>query len=338
MDRLTKEFSEVFASLDANYMALLRNPLVQQGRGVDRSHVDEFTALLSRCVPVTAAEKSFAASMRFLAQKSRSSFIKAMFEGRYACVCLLIDGRMIEIGLKVEHLFSINYDADGTVHIGPPRPPPDQRGSRRRGRKGHGRTIADASGSASGVATGIVSSDLDSTDDDADGFLRVDHRGRGHQVGRPVLDDAARKQLISELNAASSELDAASSEPTGDSFAGNGTTNETTEIAPEPQKAPVVAPKKKATYLDVAGRATLNAGKDLASETGANSPPSSSSSMGGSASNSGISTPALWADLVEEELLARAAAEEAAAKAAAKAAVEATTACDKKSPAKKPGK
>lgn len=239
-----QQVTRFMASLDALYTTLLQCNLVRaakEGNKLDPRYVREFCDLLARCAPVTEAEQVVAATFRAIAQKNRSVFIKGMFEGRYACCCLLVDGRMIETGLGVERAFSIDRDDGGSIHIGAPRPPPGQRDEAGR-RRNRGRNRKERRQDSAGRADNSAARVGDSV-----GRANVPHRSA------PVLDDASRRHLLDELDRATEEAsgdDADVSVDTSADTSADVSVDTSTDIPADP---PRVA-EKKSSYLDAATR------------------------------------------------------------------------------------
>ncbi|GFR91509.1 hypothetical protein ElyMa_002594300, partial [Elysia marginata] len=111
--------SDIMTTLDANYMALKRHPYTRGAR-FDEEAAFQVADLLNRSVPVTESEKIVAATFRWIAQKNRGAFIRLMFQGRFACAGQYVDGRMIEISLDSEKLFSVDATSEGFC-VGEPR-------------------------------------------------------------------------------------------------------------------------------------------------------------------------------------------------------------------------
>lgn len=195
-ESLEEQVRAYLASLDATYTSLLRSNVVRNaktGQENTAQHKTEFANLFARSQPATEVEKAVAATMRVLADKHRSNFIRGMFEGRFACVSLLIDGRMIETGLGAENLFSVTLDHAGGVALGPPRPAGGGGGggggSGRR-RRGRGRRSRRG---GRGDAASAEDDSLESLDEDEVAALTAPR-------DRPVLDDATRRSLLAELD------------------------------------------------------------------------------------------------------------------------------------------
>lgn len=195
-ESLEEQVRAYLASLDATYTSLLRSNVVRNaktGQENTAQHKTEFANLFARSQPATEVEKAVAATMRVLADKHRSNFIRGMFEGRFACVSLLIDGRMIETGLGAENLFSVTLDHAGGVTLGPPRPTGSGGGgggSNGRRRRGRGRRSRRG---GRGDAASAEDDSLESLDEDEVAALTAPR-------DRPVLDDAARRSLLAELD------------------------------------------------------------------------------------------------------------------------------------------
>jgi hypothetical protein len=181
----------IMASLDANYMALKRHPYTR-GTRTDDAAASEVADLLNRSVPVTDAEKIVAATFRWIAHKHRGAFIKLMFEGRFACVCQYVDGRLIETGLNSEGTFSVNATSDG-FRIGEPRPPRWEDDRDRGGRRPRNRNRNKGGRRRDGGGR---------RDDDyrSDGGSRDGGRATPEPRGAPVLDEDTRRDLMDQLD------------------------------------------------------------------------------------------------------------------------------------------
>ena len=113
-------------TVNAGFMRLKHLPIVsdprRDGVDIDPAAATDFLKILSGTWPVTDAEKTIQATMRWISRTGgRNLFIKSMFEGRYAAASLLCDTHLTETALNTSSKFSINAGVDGGYTIGPPR-------------------------------------------------------------------------------------------------------------------------------------------------------------------------------------------------------------------------
>ena len=173
----------IMASLNANFMSIKHHPYTQ-GKKTDEESAKEISDLMNRSRPVTDGEKFVAATFRWIARKQRSSFIKLMFEGRFACASLVVDDNMIPTGLNCERVFSVSSSPDGFC-ICEPRSGQTHRANRHNYKK---------TGEHSQYAQHPKNTN------------NVHGKNSRPDTRPPVLDDAACRDLLDELEAVDGDV------------------------------------------------------------------------------------------------------------------------------------
>jgi hypothetical protein len=205
----------IMATLDANYMSLVRHPYTRGARA-DEAAAGQVSELLNRSIPITENEKIVAATFRWIASRQRGAFIKLMFEGHFACASLVVDDGMVAIGLNSEKTFSVTSTAEG-FRIGDPRPARSEKdgsGNRKKGGGGRGRrddSRADGGrgrrdDSSRGRRDDSSRGRRDASNADGRGCRDENRKRRDDQRPAPaahrapVLDEAACRDLLDELD------------------------------------------------------------------------------------------------------------------------------------------
>jgi hypothetical protein len=110
-----KKVRGTIASLTTNFQSLRAHPLLASDDTSSES-IASFERVLNRALPATEDEKWISATIQYMANLNRGSFISFMFKNRIASVSQLVDGKLVSIGLGAEEL-DIYIGEDGLYHV-----------------------------------------------------------------------------------------------------------------------------------------------------------------------------------------------------------------------------
>lgn len=103
-------------SLTTNFNALKMHQLLTRD-DTSPDSVASFEQILNRSIPATEAEKWISATISYICNVHRGSFISLMFKNHIPSLSQLVDGRLVSVGLAREDSLRVHIGEDGKYHV-----------------------------------------------------------------------------------------------------------------------------------------------------------------------------------------------------------------------------